>query len=283
MLWDEKNLYIAAQLDEPHVWATLREHDSVIFHDNDFEVFINPDGDNHLYGELELNALNTTWDLLLPRPYKDGGRAIDAWEITGLRTAVHVDGTLNNTADTDRGWSVEIVWPWQSLIEMGGQFGRPMRSTHPEDGDQWRINFSRVEWEHRIVGGQYKKIEGKREDNWVWSPQGVIDMHRPETWGYVQFSTKKPGTAPFRPDPSLPARHALHWVYYAQKEYFNKYGVFAKSLEEVGLEKLRTESFPSLKLQVMDHDFEASLDFQTPGGQIEHWWINSESKMSKRP
>ena len=65
MLWDDEALYIAAELEEPHVWATLTEHDAVIFHDNDFEVFLDPDGDNHLYGELELNALNTTWDLLL--------------------------------------------------------------------------------------------------------------------------------------------------------------------------------------------------------------------------
>ena len=83
MLWDDEALYIAAEMEEPHVWATLTEHDSVIFHDNDFEVFLDPDGDNHLYGELELNALNTTWDLLLTKPYKDGGQAINAWEITG--------------------------------------------------------------------------------------------------------------------------------------------------------------------------------------------------------
>ena len=56
MLWDDEALYIAAELEEPHIWATLKEHDSVIFHDNDFEVFLDPDGDNHLYGELELNA-----------------------------------------------------------------------------------------------------------------------------------------------------------------------------------------------------------------------------------
>ena len=65
MLWDDDYLYIAAELEEPHVWATLTQHDAVIFHDNDFEVFLNPEGDSHLYAELELNALNTTWDLLL--------------------------------------------------------------------------------------------------------------------------------------------------------------------------------------------------------------------------
>ncbi len=43
VLWDENYLYIAAELEEPHVWATLTNHDfAVIFHDPDFEVFIDP-------------------------------------------------------------------------------------------------------------------------------------------------------------------------------------------------------------------------------------------------
>jgi hypothetical protein len=232
MLWDDQCLYFGAELEEPHVWATLREHDSVIFRDNDFEVFLNPAGDGHLYGELEINALNTTWDLLLPKPYKDAGRAIDAWEITGLKTGVHVDGTLNDASDTDRGWTVEIAWPWKSLQELTSQ------PAPPQDGDQWRINFSRVEWEHNVRDGKYHKVEGKPEANWVWSPQGVIDMHRPETWGYLQFSTAKAGTAAFRPDPTGPARHLLHRIYYAQRAYTLKNGVPARSLSDLGLADL---------------------------------------------
>jgi hypothetical protein len=26
------------------------------------------------------------------------------------------------------------------------------------------------------------------EDNWVWSPQGLINMHVPERWGWVEFA-----------------------------------------------------------------------------------------------
>ena len=39
--------------EEPNVWATIKEHDAVIFQDNDFEVFIDPNGDNHDYFESE--------------------------------------------------------------------------------------------------------------------------------------------------------------------------------------------------------------------------------------
>ena len=99
MLWDNEYFYVAVELDEPHVWGTLKDHDSVIFQDNDFEVFIDPDGDNHEYYELELNALNTTWDLFLDRPYKDGGKADNGWEIAGLKTA---RARAGDTQRTDR-------------------------------------------------------------------------------------------------------------------------------------------------------------------------------------
>ena len=56
MLWDDECFYIGAYLEEPHVWATLTERDAIIFQDNDFEVFVDPDGDTHAYYELEMNA-----------------------------------------------------------------------------------------------------------------------------------------------------------------------------------------------------------------------------------
>jgi hypothetical protein len=183
MLWDDRYLYIAAALDEPHVWGTLTERDAIIFYDNDFEVFIDPDGDAREYYEIEINALNTVFDLLLMRTYIDGGPALHEWNLEGLKTAVHVDGTLNDPADLDAGWSVELALPWSSLAEYAHQ------PTPPRDGNTWRMNFSRVEWRHRTVAGRYQKIPDTAEDNWVWSPQGKINMHLPQHWGYVVFST----------------------------------------------------------------------------------------------
>jgi hypothetical protein len=180
MLWDDEYFYIAAELEEPHVWATLTEHDAVIFRDNDFEVFLNPTGDTLNYFEFEINALNTGWDLFLPRPYKKQGKADNSWEIPGLKTAVRVDGTLNDPRDVDRGWVVEMAFPWEAFRARSGK-GRPVV------GESWRVNFSRVEWRVDVVEGRYVKRPGLPEDNWVWSPQGIIDMHVPEKWGAVRF------------------------------------------------------------------------------------------------
>ena len=187
LLWDDRCLYIAAELEEPHLWATLRERDSIIFHDNDFEVFLDPDGDSHLYTEIELNALNTVWDLLLVKPYRDGGPAIHAWDIPGLQTAVHLDGTLNDPSDEDRGWTLEMAVPFSVLDETTDA------ACPPHTGDRWRLNFSRVQWRLDMAHGAYAKTADPRtdkplpEDNWTWSPQREIAMHEPEYWGVVEF------------------------------------------------------------------------------------------------
>ena len=81
MLWDSQYLYIGAYLKEPNLWATLKNHDDIIFRDHDFEVFIDPDGDTHSYYELEVNAVGTAWDLLLLKPYRDGGPPVNGWNI----------------------------------------------------------------------------------------------------------------------------------------------------------------------------------------------------------
>lgn len=188
--WDSTALYIAAELEEPDLWATLREHDAVIFHDNDFEWFLDPDGDTERYFEFEINALGTTWDLFLDKPYRHGGRADNRWEIPGLRAVVRRDGTLNDRRDRDRGWTVEMAVPWAAFRDGG-------MPIPPAAGDAWRINFSRVEWDLRpgttASGPGYvvrTDSAGRRlpEHNWVWSPQGEINMHIPERWGTVIFT-----------------------------------------------------------------------------------------------
>lgn len=180
MVWDDEYFYVAARLVEPHLWATLMKRDSVIYYDNDFEVFFDPDGDSHLYTEIELNALNTVWDLLLIKPYRDGAPAIHAWDIPGLKTAVRLEGTLNDPSDTDEAWSVEIAIPFAVIAETTDA------ACPPEVGDRWRVNFSRVQWDLEVVDREYRKLDAP-EHNWVWSPQREIAMHEPEHWGIVEF------------------------------------------------------------------------------------------------
>ncbi len=235
MLWDKEYLYIYAELEEPDLWGSLHQHDTIVYLDNDFEVFIDPDNDTHDYFELEFNALNTEMDLFLDKPYRNGGKALLSWDAQGLRSAVQTRGTLNRPGDTDQGWSVEMAIPLKSI----GFWG----SRAPRDSTQWRIDFSRVEWDRDIKDGQYiPKVDaasGRRlpEHNWVWSPQGIIDMHAPERWGYLQFSTHMGGrdTVAFVPPADAEARKLLWQVYDAQKKYFKAQGHYAASLQALDI------------------------------------------------
>ena len=177
MLWDDEYLYIGATLQEPDIKARLTQRDTIIYHDNDFEVFLDPDGDGHQYFEIETNARGVIFDLMLDRPYRSGGNFFIQWDCPGLKTAIHCDGTLNKSTDKDRQWSVEMAIPRAAITR---NFTNPLQT-----GNYWRINFSRVQW--LKAGGP--------EENWVWSPTGKIDMHMPDRWGFLYFSDKTVGKA----------------------------------------------------------------------------------------
>ncbi len=244
MLWDENGLYIFAELEEPHIWAKLSERDQIIYHDNDFEVFIDPDGDYHNYFELEINALGTAFDLFMNRPYNAGGRALIGWDIADLQTGIFADGTINQPDDIDTAWCVEIAIPWKSLQEFA-----PRRQP-PQTEDIWRMNFSRVQWETKIVKGKYKKLmnpdSGKPlpESNWVWSPQGAINMHLPEKWGYVVFANLPADTilTIADVDPYFKIKQQLLNLYQQQKDFYKHRQRYASSLYELNKQGRSSEN-----------------------------------------
>ena len=214
VLWDDEYLYVGYWVEEPFVEATLTERDSLIYTNNDVELFI---AGRDAYYEFEINAFNTIYEVFfiweeafekagyatIPafdrtkpgvRPFQGVGFKNHPrgprigywnWDLPGLATAVHVDGTINDNRDRDRGWTVELRIPWKGLEPLA----RPdVRALPPRDGDVWRMDFSRF--------NQYK--EAKPADDpggWAWSPHGVWDSHVPEVFPYVTFSRQPVGGA----------------------------------------------------------------------------------------
>ncbi len=209
VMWDDVNLYIGFWVEEPNVAATLKEKNSPIYYNNDVEVFI---ASRDAYYEFEINAYNTTYEVLffwedsyekggysqLPefrrgRPHSQGfngvgytkhprGKRIGFfdWGFPGMKTAVHVDGTLNDPSDKDRGWTVELAFPWDGMRVLAKGENRALP---PAEGDVWRIDFSRF--------NQYKApAPAKDSGGWFWSPHGVWDSHIPECFPYIEFSRK---------------------------------------------------------------------------------------------
>ncbi len=228
MLWDSANFYILAELEEPHLWARWLQRDTIIYWDNDFEVFIDVNGDTHHYFEIELNALNTVWDLMLTQPYRDGGQAIFSWDAKGLTTAVALHGTLNNPNDLDTGWTVEMAIPWQSLVETLPKKERALANK------QIRINFSRVEWTTEVQGTGYQK-KAIPEANWVWSPQRTIAMHEPEFWGlvYLHPGNTQPAELAAIDTTSEKLRQWMYAIHRFQRNLFIKQHRFTQTSKEL--------------------------------------------------
>ncbi|MFT7033271.1 MAG: hypothetical protein ACJA2S_001777 [Cyclobacteriaceae bacterium] len=241
MLWDDEYFYFGAELIEPHIWADIKDHDDIVLYNNDFEIFIDPDGDTHQYCEIEMNAFTTVWDLILTKPYRDKGKVIDSWHVYGLKKAVKIYGTINDPSDKDDRWTVEMAIPWKVMEELASHGGAPV------NGEQWRVNFLRVNWQPEITNGTYsRKIDPSTNKpfncfNWIWTVSGNSGCHAPELWSFVQFSDKKPGTDQFRDDPNDDLKWALRQVYYRQRAFMKENEEYAGSASQLKIEDLFVE------------------------------------------
>jgi hypothetical protein len=186
--WDGANLYVAAELADPRVWATMKDRDASLFREQAFELFIDPDDDQRQYLELQVNPLNTICDLVMSKPYRDKGTPDVSMNLDGLRSAVRVNGTVGPPSGADDvGWTVEVAIPWMSLKPLGRD-GAP-----PRAGERWRVNFARMRRDAPDAASTAPR------GAWVWSSQGAFNMHVPERWGWLEFTgaqTPAPSSKP---------------------------------------------------------------------------------------
>lgn len=256
MLWDDQYLYVYAVFPEKHIWASLKEHDSSVFHDHALEIFIDPDGSGQNYMEFQINALEAVWDLILTKPYRNGGKSISDWDIKGLKKAVHIEGTLNDPSDEDSYWSIELALPFKSL--MMGQ-GRAPRS-----GTIWRMNLTRVQWQLDQEDGMYKRTQSDRgrplpPEYLSWATQGIVNFHYPERWGYVRFAELNEEPSDFLNTSLEQIKLDLWYSYYLAQTFKDRHQRYANSIQE-----LRNE-YPELnELQFID-----GIDIQ--GNKYQFW------------
>jgi len=206
LLWDETHLYAAYTIEEPKVRAQLTQHNDAIYTENDVELFIA--GDNAYY-EFEINARNTIYEVFFiwESAYQTSGFAAQPefaqknlqpfngvgytthprgmrlghfnWRFPGIRTAVHVNGTLNDDTDTDRGWTVEIALPWSGIRAL---FPEGKRTIPPKNGDLWAMDFSRF-------NTAKAPAPAKDSGGWALNHHGIWDSHVPECFARVLFES----------------------------------------------------------------------------------------------
>lgn len=213
ILWNNTHLYLAFYAEEPFLEAKLTERDSIIFLENDLELFI--DGGDCYY-ELEVNAANTIYEVFfiwkdaylngdkfnLPEfdvhqkeAYTFGGDydrtgssfwkgthprgvrwSFTNYDMPGLETAVQLDGTLNDHSDIDKGWSLEIGIPWKSLELLANG-----RSLPPSNGDVWKMFLGR--FQKLVLSGK----EIQPHPAMALNSHGIYDTHLPEKWSKIRF------------------------------------------------------------------------------------------------
>ena len=179
LLWDADAFYMLFTAVDPDVWSTLSERDAPLYNEEVVELFIDPNGDGFNYVEIQINAVNTLFDVLV----SGNGGSFPEWD-PEFRSAVSVAGSLNNPDDIDQSWTVELALPWAALatplLNLTG-----FQSLPPNPGDRWRFNFYRYE-RLRENGGETGTVQYS-----AWSPTGAINFHVPERFGLVIFSNDR--------------------------------------------------------------------------------------------
>ncbi len=188
ILYDEDALYFAIQLQEENVWGHLTQRDSIVYFDNDIEIFVDPTADGVNYFEYEMTCLNTMFDMWHENDNHRGALADGTYDSPGLRSAVRVQGTLNYHHDTDDGWTAEVMIPFVDMKAANPGMSLPVRR-----GDMWRMNFSRVQYLHIYTQLFPYLLPYSPCEDWVWNTTHSGDLHIPEMWAKVLFSDRTSG------------------------------------------------------------------------------------------
>ena len=169
LLWDDEYLYIGALLErkeggndspdeqELPTIATFHDRNDPIYQqDSDFEVFLDPMLSTHWYKEFEMNAINTVWNLMLDKPYDDGGVEHSGriakegddryYDVKDQKSAARVlDGELNSLDGKGATWSVEIAMSFKDILaRTNPNKGNTSPLSNPRIGTFWKMNFSAI-------------------------------------------------------------------------------------------------------------------------------------------
>lgn len=196
MVWDDRGLYIGLWMEDRDIQTTQVESAHEVREDSHVGVLVTGPG---AYYDLAVNPLGATsemvyvwkeahrdddrfhvpeFDLAVHRPEVLGGHtrtdiramrwAFSDWKLPGLQVGVQVDGDPKRRDLIDRGWTVELAFPWEGLGLLADT-----QSIPPAAGDVWRVGLLR-----RQVLDQ----RGHRwQATWTWQPLVLVDGRMPET------------------------------------------------------------------------------------------------------
>ncbi len=164
VFYDEKNLYIAFDVEDPDVWSGYTKDDEPIYNEEVVEFFADPEDDNQTYFEFQVSPANVHFDAYFEYHRSDLKKAMSY--NSGFLSAVYVDGTLNKRDDVDKGYTVEMMIPFE-------KFNKP----RPAKGTRYRIDMFRFERPER----------NRITEAHALFPTPNWDFHSLKDWGYMIF------------------------------------------------------------------------------------------------
>jgi hypothetical protein len=174
VLWDSLNLYIAFECADSDIIGRMTRRDDKLWEEEVIEVFFAPYSPEKFgYTEIEISPANTVLDLYVRevRGFMPVALPYNTYTLN-IRSATQIRGTINNSADKDTSWTVEMALPLADI--------QPVNLPPIADGDKWRMNF------YRIDRFPTKELS-------AWSPTMVNRFHVPSRFGEIVFSMKRVG------------------------------------------------------------------------------------------
>jgi len=171
IMWDDENIYVCMTTEDDYLQSKYTEHDDELWHEDAFEVFLDPGADKKHYYEIQVSPAGVVFDSYLPRYRKN----TNDWS-SGVQVGVKVDGTLNDGEGGDTAWSAEMRIPLAAL-DKGG-------AAATGEKDTWAVNFFRVD------------ATDTRPRYSAWSPPMRGDFHALDRFGLVVFEQPPVAQAP---------------------------------------------------------------------------------------
>jgi hypothetical protein len=172
LMYDSEYLYVAFTAYDTDIWAICTERDAPLYMEDALEVFLKPASQKDPYYEFEVSPKNVVLDAYLGKRLQIGNMFTrwTQWNCKGLKTAVRINGTLNDWTDRDQSWTLEMAIPFKDLPSLEGRT--------PAHGDVWLFNVARSNYSIGIPDGQecttYARIT-------------KFDFHRYEEWVNLVF------------------------------------------------------------------------------------------------
>ena len=158
--YDSDYLYVAFINHDRDIFTSFTKRDEHLWKDEVVEVFIDTDDGLSTYIEIEISPTNIQFDSYITDTLNIDLIETPKYNIIGLKSAVFVDGTVNNNQDTDKSWTVEMAIPFQEI-------GITSKNEYP-------INFYRIDKDNAGPG------------SYAWSPT-FRRFHSPSRFGKIQF------------------------------------------------------------------------------------------------